>query len=371
VAPSALGRSLFRLVLPPLGWGGQRTGVSLAAASAGWLLSGLSASPLINGLLPALGAITTLLPLRGRPFLGVLLQLAGILGLLAVALKRTGSWVGWPLMAALLVGVGTTCALPPLRQWLLGEGGLPLRRLQVLGDGGAVLGSLLTAGLFPLQRSLAPQFTVAALLLLPTIAMVRQAAKPASSGASTQGRINPRACLQGLLFGSLFALLPLWVRTIGQGTCIDFGLVLTAYGLGRPLGPWLQSLRGTVAAAAPQRLATAVAPMAGAGGYLAMALLLLGTLALPGWAAGGLFLPLGALAASSDALLLEGFLGESGDGSAGGLRSLERSGALGTLLGSLGMGLAAEALGLAPARILIVVGFLVAAVVLPGRNLRR
>jgi len=50
---------------------------------------------------------------------------------------------------------------------------------------------------------------------------------------------------------------------------------------------------------------------------------------------------------------------------------LHRSAALGTVLGCLGMALAAEALGLAAGRVLIVVGFLVAAVVLPGRKLRR
>jgi hypothetical protein len=86
-----------RAALPSLVWFGQRTAQSLTGASAGWLLSGLSQAPLVNGLLPALSVSSTLLPLRPRARLGLALQVLGVLLLLAVALKRLGPSPVWPL----------------------------------------------------------------------------------------------------------------------------------------------------------------------------------------------------------------------------------------------------------------------------------
>ena len=60
-----------RAALPSLVWFGQRTAQSLTGASAGWLLSGLSQAPLVNGLLPALSVSSTLLPLRPRARFGL------------------------------------------------------------------------------------------------------------------------------------------------------------------------------------------------------------------------------------------------------------------------------------------------------------
>ena len=145
-----------RAALPSLVWFSQSTAQSLAGASAGWLLSGLSQAPLVNGLLPALTASTSLLPLRPRARLGMVLQLGGLLLLLAVALKRLGPSPAWPLVASGLVGLGRTASLLPLQRWLLAPRRLSLSWLQRLGDAGGLAGSLLTALLFPLLRNTAP-----------------------------------------------------------------------------------------------------------------------------------------------------------------------------------------------------------------------
>ncbi len=340
-----------RAALPSLVWFGQRTAQSLTGASAGWLLSGLSQAPLVNGLLPALSVSSTLLPLRPRARFGLALQVLGVLLLLAVALKRLGPSPVWPLLASGLVGVGRTASVLPLQRWLLAPRRLSLPWLQRLGDAGGLAGSLLTALLFPLLRSTAPQFAVAALLLVPVLLLVssprfqlEESPTPAAATATASG-IDPRGGFQGLLFGALFALLPLWVRAIGGGSCVDFGLVLAAYGLGR--------------------IVSLPLPLPGWGLYGGMAMLLQATTWLPAWGATALFVPLGALAAGTD-IRLTGAHGEGGD-TAGQLARNDRSLAIGSLAGSLAMGAGTQVLGLANARILIVTAFVLAALLLPRR----
>jgi hypothetical protein len=351
-----------RAALPSLVWFGQRTAQSLTGASAGWLLSGLSQAPLVNGLLPALTVSTTLLPLRPRARFGLVLQGLGLLLLLAVALKRLGPSPVWPLLASALVGVGRTASVLPLQSWLLAPRRLSLPWLQRLGDAGGLAGSLLTALLFPLLRNTAPQFAVAALLLVPALLLVssprfqpEEGPTPATATAATPlaaAGIDPRGGFQGLLFGALFALLPLWVRAIGGGSCVDFGLVLAAYGLGR--------------------IVSLPLPLPGWGLYGGMAVLLQATTWLPAWGATALFVPLGALAAGSDvrqvASLSETVDGGDAGDTAGRLARIDRSRAIGSLVGSLAMGAGAQVLGLANARILIVTAFVLAALLLPRRR---
>jgi len=336
--------------LPSTVWFSQRTAHSLAGASAGWLLSSLTPAPLINGLLPALSASTTLLPLHPRARFGLGLQLTGMLLLLAVALKQLGPSPFWPLLASGLVGVGRTASLLPMQRWLLGPHRLNRAMLRRWGDAGGLVGSLLVALLYPLLRTTAPQFAAAALLLFPALLLVSSSRWRPEEGSpppppSTATGIDRRGGFQGLLFGALFALLPLWVRTIGGGDCVDFGLVLAAYGLGRILSFSL--------------------PLPGWGSYAAMAVLLQATSWLPAWGSTALFVPLGALAAGSDAHLADSI--SAGADAAEGLVTIDRSLAIGSLAGSLAMGAGAQVLGLENARILIVGAFLLAAVLLPRR----
>ena len=52
--------------LDQLRWSSAQAGVTLSLASSAWLLSGLTPSPLINALLPALTTAPALLPIRRR-----------------------------------------------------------------------------------------------------------------------------------------------------------------------------------------------------------------------------------------------------------------------------------------------------------------
>jgi hypothetical protein len=237
-----------------------------------------------------------------------------------------------------------------MQRWLLGPHRLNRAMLRRWGDAGGLVGSLLVALLYPLLRTTAPQFAAAALLLFPALLLVsssrwrpEEGSPPPPPGTATG--IDRRGGFQGLLFGALFALLPLWVRTIGGGDCVDFGLVLAAYGLGRILSFSL--------------------PLPGWGSYAAMAVLLQATSWLPAWGSTALFVPLGALAAGSDAHLADSI--SAGADAAEGLVTIDRSLAIGSLAGSLAMGAGAQVLGLENARILIVGAFLLAAVLLPRR----
>ncbi|WP_370566288.1 hypothetical protein [Cyanobium sp. LEGE 06113] len=298
-------------------------------------MSGLSPSPLLNSLLPALGTLPALLPLRRRAW-AYALQLLAVLALLAVAAAQALQWLPAPLLlaasllAVLLFALGAELSGLPLQRRLLRQPGSSIEQLRRGSDLGSLVGYLLTALLFPA----ALQFGPALLLLLPLgllLAVRGRGTGPAVAEgelpkAPAQTIPFSRLCaLQGLLFGGLFALLPLWVRAVGEGDCFDFAMLLAAYGLGRGFTGLLPPLNG------PLR-------------YGLMAVLLGTAQLVPGWSAVLLFLPLGGLAAASDAALV-GALGPLGDAP---LRwtVLQRSGAVGGLAGSLGMGLLSQLLGL-------------------------
>jgi hypothetical protein len=360
----------------------------MALASTGWMLSGLSPSPLLNGLLPALVILAGLLPLPPRRQFGSLLQLLALLGLLAVAgaVAVAGSGIKpqaavLTLAASTLWAVGQACAMPALKSVLLTDAGLPPALLRSGSEIGGLAGRLFTGLLFPLGHALL-QFSVAVALLLPQLPLQRllrpgpeapiqpDAPQPASAEAAfagppleapaavavppATGLGHPAAFLvQGLLFGALFALMPLWVRRLEGGNCFDFGMVLSAYGLGRVLA---------------SGLSRPSAPVAGWGRllprlhYAAMALLLLLGQSLPGWLAVSLFVPFGLLASLSDQGL------SAGVALVRQAAVIERSSALGRLLGSLAMGGLSQLVGLAWALPLLLGGFALVTLFPPGRR---
>ena len=342
-------------------WGSAQAGTSLTMASTAWMVSGLTPSPLLNSLLPALGTLPVLLPLRRRAS-GYGLQLVSVMLLLGVSL---GKLSGWPatgllmasLLAVLLFGIGGELSQLPLQRRLLRSPGLSIEGLRQGSDLGSLAGNLLTAVLFPAVR----QFVPALLLLLPlgaTALMPREQAPVGSADGAAEATaaaaalpsmaplpLDRHCVLQGLLFGSLFALLPLWVRAVGAGNCFDFAMVLAAYGVGR-------SLQGRLPV-----LATWARY-----GLMAGLLLLTQVQALPGWGAVLLFVPIGALAAAADGALVDR-LAVRGDAP---LRwqTLQRSGAVGGLAGSLAMGLLTQSLGLGQAIPLQVLAFVAMALLL-------
>ncbi|WP_216916082.1 MULTISPECIES: hypothetical protein [unclassified Synechococcus] len=357
-----------------IAWGSSQASGTLAIGATAWLLSGLTPSPLVNGVLPALATLPLLLPLPQRIRLGSLLQVLSLLLLLAVAAGLLGRSVIAPLMGIALLAVGLRLAQDPLQRQLHGRWGVPIGELRAGAEAGRLAGNLLTAVLFPVGKALL-QFSSALVLLLPLAPLVgalragghhpeehresdAAAALTAATAAATTAaaepapwRLEPGGVLQGLLLGGLFALLPLWVREQAAGSCFDFGLLLTAYGLGRT-GAEAWGLR------LPPRLP-----------YLLMAAVLVATQFVGGWGSVLLFVPFGLLAAVADARLAHGV------DPAGDLQQnwslLERSSALGGLAGSLGMGLIAQLIGLGGSLPIQLAAFLGAGVLLPLLQRRR
>ncbi|MBM5822264.1 MAG: hypothetical protein FJ082_07355 [Cyanobacteria bacterium K_Offshore_surface_m2_011] len=364
----------MRRRLLTLAWSSSQASGTLAIGATAWLLSGLTPSPLVNGVLPALATLPLLLPLPQRIRLGSLLQVLSLLLLLAVAAGLLGRSVIAPLLGIALLAVGLRLAQDPLQRQLHGRWGVPIGELRAGAEAGRLAGNLLTALLFPIGKALL-QFGSALVLLLPLAPLVgalragghhpeehreseAAAALTAATAAATTAaaepapwRLEPGGVLQGLLLGGLFALLPLWVRQQAAGSCFDFGLLLTAYGLGRT-GAEAWGLR------LPPRLP-----------YLLMAAVLVATQFVGGWGSVLLFVPFGLLAALADARLALGV------DPAGDLQHnwsvLERSSALGGLAGSLGMGLVAQLIGLGGSLPIQLAAFLGAAVVLPLLQRRR
>ena len=338
-----------------LAWGSSRAATSLAVASAAWMLSGLTPSPLVNGLLPAVVSAPLLLPLPSRPRLGTLLQLLAGLGLLAIAARLIPLPVAATLVSLLLLSAGGQLVDLPVQRQLSAEAGVPMTALRTSAEAGRLVGNTLAGVLFPLGKALL-QFSQALVLLLPLVGLVGRL-RPASAGqidtAAIAGapappaRLEPAPLLQGMLFGALFGLIPLWVRQEGAGNCFDFAMVFTAYGLGRAAAEALQG-----------RLRLPAAP-----GYLLLAAGLAGTQVLPGWGAVLLFVPLGLLASSSDQRLIQA-LGPADDPALRAQR-FNRSACLGGLAGSVAMGLAGQGLGLAGVLPLQLLAFGLAAVLIP------
>ena len=336
-----------------LAWGSSRAATSLAASSAAWMLSGLTPSPLINGLLPAVSSAPLLLPLPSRPRFGTLLQLLAGLLMLVIAARLTPLPVPFTLAAVLLLAVGGQLVDLPVQRLLHGDAGVPMGTLRTSAEAGQLVGTILAGVLFPIGKALL-QFSQSILLLLPLAALVnwrrpsRFPAGPAHQPASAvPSGFLPAALLQGALFGGLFGLIPLWVRQEGAGNCFDFAMVLSAYGLGRAVAEPLQA-----------RLRLGSTP-----GYLLLAVALAGTQLLPGWGAVLLFVPLGLLAACSDQCLIQA-LGPAEDPALS-LQLFSRSACLGGLLGSLAMGVLAQAIGLSGLLPIQLLAFVVAAVLMP------
>ncbi len=338
-----------------LAWGSAQASSSLALASTAWLLSGLNPSPLLNVLLPVLATVPLLLPLPQRLRLGYVIQISALLVLLAVATPWAGHQVFWPLAGVFLLVLGQQIGQSPLQQQLQSSQAIPPDALGTSAEGGRLIGNLLTGLLFPLGKALL-QFSHALVLLLPLAPAVLglAAAQPQPQAAVAAEPETPGSAglylpslLQGMLFGSLFALLPLWVRQEGAGNCFDFGMVITAYGLGRSAAAAL-ALRWSLGAPLP---------------YLLLAVLLAATQVLPGWGAVGLFVPLGLLAGLSDRNL--GRSAPQTSDPRRRLKSQERSSSVGGLAGSLLMGLLAQVTALGVALPLQLAGFVAAALVLP------
>ncbi|WP_126147162.1 hypothetical protein [Synechococcus elongatus] len=314
-------------------WGCAQASTSLTAAAAGWLLSGLTASPLINATLPVLLLLPVLLPLPLAVSAGYGLQWLSLLLLLATALKLVAG-VFWVLVAMLLLSMGRQLSRLPLEEHFLQQYPIPRKTLNIGTELGQIAGNFLAGFLFPLGQATL-QFLQALILLLPIAPTIRKAQHQTRSAPRPQVSFSGRSLLQGLLFGALFALLPLWVRQVAAGQCLDFGLALTVYGLGRILMTWLPSVPIWMP-------------------YIGLASILGLLPSLPGWLAIAGFLPLGILAARADFSLVDRLTGVSESDR---WQQFLRFGALGGVLGSLSIGGLAQVLGLTRSLPLLAIAF--------------
>ena len=167
-----------------LAWASSRAATSLAVAAAAWMLSGLTASPLLNGLLPAATTLPLLLPLPCRPRLGAALQGVAALLLLAIAARLLPLPVAATLAAVLLLAAGVQLVDLPLQRLLTGAAGVPMAALRSGAEAGRLAGNVLAGVLFPIGKALL-QFSQVLVLLLPLTALVAWLQRdPASPGGA-------------------------------------------------------------------------------------------------------------------------------------------------------------------------------------------
>ena len=331
-----------RLPAPPmLLQGSAQAGANLSLAASAWMVSGITASPLLNTLLPALGALPFLLHLK-RTARGYWLQILGVLILLGVslALKPMGGHktqlLHGSFAAVLLFEIGQEISILPLQQQLIVKAGSSMKRLRSSQEIGSLIGNLLAALLFPpCVSSTGPGPAATSRCGVFTAGATSEPDANGNQGLQPAA-LEPILCPSRAGHGGLFALLALWVREIDGGKCFDFGMVLAAYGLGRAISRWTPRL--------PRWLPY----------VLICALLLLSQAAVPPWFAVLLFVPIGALAAVSDAALVERMT-PLGDETMR-WQVLVRSGAVGGLVGSIGLGLICQVLNLAVALPLVSAG---------------
>ena len=324
-------------------WGSSQAGNTILLASSGWMVSGLSDSPLLNGMLPALGIIPLLLGLKQNKN-GYFFQIVSailLIGLTSLPIESGPSksivLVG-TISALILHGTGKALSSRSIKKDLLDQPGTSSKKLRVGQDLGFFIGNLITAMLFPAIRQFLPGF----LLLLPiTSSLYKNPQESKPIPAQERPPLHGLCCLQGLVIGSLFALLALWVREIDGGKCFDFAMVLAAYRLGRPLMLWMPNI------AASTRY------------WLLILLLIFSQISPVSWLSVALFIPIGALISSSELTLINGLTKVKE--SANRWRTLESSSAIGGFIGSIGLGLLCQILGLAWALPLVCIGLLLLA----------
>ena len=322
-------------------------------ASTSWLVSGLSVSPMVNSLLPAIAMLPVLLPLKrkssGYGFMLIALILLLIVGYFqSIAIIDVQFLLFVSFFAIFLFGIGNEMSQLTIQRRVVIEKGLSIGRLRLSSELGSLTGNILTGILFPAIR----QYFPALLLLLP-LGKLAYAKKQEKAQVETMipAKIEipfSKLCvLQGLVFGSFFALLALWVRSIGEGNCFDFGMLLAAYGIGRSVNRILPTFSQSIK-------------------YPLMATLLILTQFTSGIGSVILFIPFGALAASTDAALVED-MASLGDAP---LRwqVLIRSSSAGGLVGSLLMGMFTQLFGLNVGIVLQVFVFLVAMILFSRLN---
>ena len=334
-------------------WVSSQAGSSLFLASSAWMVSGLTPSPLINGLIPVVAAIPILADIKER-LEGYWLQVGSILTLLIASWLFTIDGINKIALVLIsfssifLYGIGMESSTVPLQKNIISNSNIRLRTIQICTEIGSLIGAVLTALIFPAVS----QFIPALFLVLP---LATQSYKRNKGNITTNSNsqhnhtsqpsltLNPLCFLQGFVIGGLFAVLALWIRVIDGGKCFDFGVILACYFLGKGLVNITPKLKLTYT-------------------YIIIFSLLIACQLIPmRWISVILFIPMGmfinstdlsiALSLSNEGQLIEGW------------KSFQDQSALGGIAGSLALGSICEVVGLEYALPIVSSGFILLSIV--------
>ena len=324
----------------PLLWGTSQAGSTLLIASSAWMVSGLTSSPLLNGLLPAVAAIPILFNLRFKQR-GYWLQVFGVAGLLIFSFFYSQDQTTKLILliasflSIFLHGMGQEISMVPIQKELISSSGTNMKKIQVGQEAGILAGNFLTAILFPAVRQFIPAF----LLLIPMAAFIagKRGASKFSQIEERKNEFNKLCLFQGLVLGGLFGMLALWVREIDGGKCFDFAMVLVAYSIGRALVFAIPQM--------PPQIRYSL---------IIVSLISIEILPIP-WLSIVMFGIVGALVSASDFYLVDKVNGA--DDLPSRWQILQNSSVLGGLVGSVGLGALCQALGLDIALLIVIAGF--------------
>ena len=327
--------------------------MSVVAITSAWLLAELSTSPLINSLLIGAQNLPAFLPLaRSIKGVGVFLGATLLLELLVVCLyfQLLPNWIliVSTLAVALLASSGSIIGLLPMTGIVLKDDAITNQSLQQSSDVGSLSGTLIGGIIYPYLKLFPPSILlVLAPAWLSRSSFKKSQIRSTEDIASTPG-VPPtdRWCLlQGLCIGTLFALLPLWVLSLKDGSSVDYSFILGAFMLGRVF---------------TNRL---LPKLSAVGLYLVCAVLIFIAFYpnVPIWLDVLIFIPLGASVTQIEFDLIDHLQGH-GDLP---LRRdiLFRSLAIASVLGSLFMGLIGQAIGIQISLLLVALIYGLAALI--------
>ena len=224
-----------------LSWASWTASVLVVMISSAWLLAELSSSPFINSLLVGAQNLPAFLPLKRSikgfsSFLLATILLELIVVFLYLELAPNWLLIALTLAVALLASSGRTISLLPLTGIILQGENISNESLQKSSDMGGLTGIIIGGAAYPYFKLFPP----AILLALAPAWLSRRHTQVSRKQPHQKAEIPQSAppldfwcLLQGFCIGSLFALLPLWVISVKDGTSLDFSFIFGAFILGR------------------------------------------------------------------------------------------------------------------------------------------
>ena len=223
-----------------LSWASWMASISVVMISSAWLLAELSSSPFINSLLVGAQNLPAFLPLKRSikgfsSFLLATILLELIVIFLYFDLSPNWLLIISTLGVALLASLGEQISLLPMTKITLKGENIRNELLQKSSDIGELAGIIIGGAAYPYFKLFPP----AILLALAPAWLSRRHTQVSRKQPHQKPEIPQSAppldfwcLLQGFCIGSLFALLPLWVISVKDGTSLDFSFIFGAFMLG-------------------------------------------------------------------------------------------------------------------------------------------